>query len=72
MTDLNGKIFLAAQQGDTAGCLNWLSRGANINAVDNRRYTPVHYAAQMGHTDTVLALLDACGNARPYFGNVMH
>ena len=70
MADLNGKLFLAAKNGDKEGCIDWLRRGANINAVDNNRYTPTHYAAELGHTEAVLALIDGSGNARAYYGMV--
>lgn len=73
MTDLNGKLFIAAKSGDTATCAHLLSRGANINAVDDKRYTPVHHAAENGHTNTVMLLLDSSGNGRAYFGMIaMH
>lgn len=68
--DLNGKLSAAAKAGDTEGCVKWINKGANINAVDERRYTPVHYAAEAGHTDAVMALLENCGNARAYFGMI--
>src|SRR6202021_769318 len=45
------KLFDAAQSGSFSDAEAALAAGADPTARDNRQWTPLHWAAQKGHTD---------------------
>ena len=61
--DFNGETSLtyAAQEGHTDCVRLLLQRGADVNKPSGCRSTAAHYAAERGHSETLLALLDNAG-----------
>jgi len=56
--DLDRALRFAAKVGDVHFVVSLLERGANINGRTRGGMTACHLAAYMGHTDTLVALLD--------------
>jgi ankyrin repeat protein len=56
-------LHAAAAQGDAAAIARLLSGGADVNAVDGHRRTPLHVAVHAGHREAAQALLK--GGANP-------
>jgi ankyrin repeat protein len=55
-------LHAAAAQGDVALIKQLVAAGANVNATDAYRRTPMHVAAYKSHDDAVLALAEAGGD----------
>ncbi|MBI4472363.1 MAG: ankyrin repeat domain-containing protein, partial [Acidobacteria bacterium] len=51
------KLLTAAADGRSHDIEQLLSAGANINTVDRRGWTPLHYAIEQKHTETALLLI---------------
>jgi len=59
-TAFAGPIHTAAKTGDLAGVQAELDKGADVNAMASKGWTPLHYATQRGHKE-VAELLIAAG-----------
>jgi ankyrin repeat protein len=56
--DPNFELLLAASEGDTIQVLKWIEKGANVNYGSMyEEVTPLMYASQNGHLETVRILL---------------
>jgi ankyrin repeat protein len=56
--DPDYELLLAAGEGDTAAINNWIEKGANVNCRSvYDEVTPLMYAAQNGHLESVILLL---------------
>jgi len=51
-------LFEAAKDGDVAGALRLLGKGANVNVKEYDGFTPLHWACYTNHVEVVEALLD--------------
>ena len=56
-------LLSAAAAGDTAGVVNAIARGAEPDAWDHDGRAALHLAAEAGHTETLIALLEAGAHA---------
>lgn len=52
-------IHEAASRGHAETVAQLLDRGADVNAMDERGWTPLHLAARRGNTETAALLLDS-------------
>lgn len=68
--ELDFKLLLAAEAGDSAGVVHLTERGADVNASSIDGVTPVMYAASKGYLNIVIHLLDrgADISAQPWNG----
>jgi ankyrin repeat protein len=67
---LNTRLFRAAEQGKTKVVKNLIYKGADINAIDSvYGFTPLMWAVDNGHIDTVSALLEIPG-IDPNYANI--
>lgn len=58
LPDPNMELMLASIEGDTAKVLAWIEKGADVNCKSSYEgVTPLMYAAQNGHLETVRILL---------------
>ncbi len=58
LPDPNMELMLASIEGDTAKVLEWIEKGADVNCKSSYEgVTPLMYAAQNGHLETVRILL---------------
>jgi TonB family protein len=57
--DRNSDLVKAAKRGDPARVHDLLAKGADVDATDDDGRTSLMWAAQKGHREVVLALLDA-------------
>ena len=57
LTFEDGAALQDAVRGGRDQVTRLLDMGADVNATDDRRWTPLHYAAQLGRTDIVRLLL---------------
>jgi ribosomal protein S27AE len=55
----NGKLLEAATKGDLDSVKSWIDKGADVNARNYRRSTPLAAAAASGHTEVVKFLVKA-------------
>ena len=55
--ELNLQLIQAANEGDLNKVIELISKGADVNAKDKDERTPLHLAAQYGHTEIVELLL---------------
>lgn len=55
-------LFFAARNGDLKAAQLLIANGADVNAVNYRRWTPLHIAVLNGHHDLVVLLLDSGAN----------
>jgi len=60
--ELDVALRVAAEVGKLEEIRSLLDRGANINAVDAGKVTPLHYASHFGHHQCVELLLDRGAN----------
>ena len=60
--ELNNGLLDASQEGNLEQAKSLLDRGANVNAEDVYKWTPLHNAAWNGHTEVVKLLLDRGAN----------
>jgi len=60
--DLDWTLRVAADKGKLEEIRSLLDRGANINAVDAGKWTPLHHASVNGHHQCVELLLDRGAN----------
>ena len=57
-TEADGALLEAAYAGNLEGVTAALAQGARTNATDSRGWTPLIYAAKLGHARTALYLID--------------
>jgi ankyrin repeat protein len=58
LKDPNFELLIAASEGDTVQVLKWIEKGANVNYGSiYEEVTPLMYASQNGHLETVRILL---------------
>ncbi|RYE83810.1 MAG: hypothetical protein EOO65_03335, partial [Methanosarcinales archaeon] len=62
-TGIDGALLEAAGSGDGPEVRRLLAMGANINALNENKNTPLHEAAQKGHMDVAVILLEAGARA---------
>jgi hypothetical protein len=62
-SEADGALLEAAYAGNLEGVTAALGQGAQINATDSRGWTPLIYAAKLGHARTALYLLEHDGVA---------
>ena len=55
-------LHAAARDGNYATAEDLVNHGTNVNQLDERRYTPLHYAARSGIVRVCQLLLDARGD----------
>jgi len=58
MENHNVELLDAAREGNLGAAQAALDAGADVNATNNGRETPLHLASMYGHIEVVLALLD--------------
>jgi len=56
---LNEQLFKAVRNYDVPAIKQTLHDGADINAEEESKFTPLHLAAVLGHTNAIKALLEA-------------
>ncbi len=57
-------VLLPSKKNDVEGIRGALNGGADVNEVDSKRYTALHWACKLGHTDVVNVLLEHGANAQ--------
>jgi len=69
-TRMPSELFEAVKSGDAARVKELLEKGADVNARDNKGWTPLHLAAQKGHADVAELLIKngADVNAKNNYG----
>ena len=55
---LNRKLLGASEQGNLRGVKNLLKKGADMNAMDESRFTPLHIASAKGYNEIAMILID--------------
>ena len=60
--DMDTTLCNAAREGDLEEIRSLLDRGANVNAVDNEQWTPLHWASRKGQHQCIELLLDRLAN----------